>query len=75
MGKKEEPDSYSFIIQTMRFTFICFVRFMFEFIFTILGGEKSKSKFIFSYKDLREEAASVPDELGLVFTCSSYILL
>lgn len=62
--KKEEPDSCSFIIQTMRF--ICSVRFMFEFIFSILGGEKSKSKFIFSYKDLREEAASVPDELGLV---------
>lgn len=40
---------------------------MFEFIFTILGGEKSKSKFIFSYKDLREEVASVPDELGLVW--------
>lgn len=50
----------------MRLKFICFVRFMFEFIFSILGGEKSKSKFIFSYKDLREEAASVPDELGLV---------
>lgn len=65
LWEKEEPDFDSFVIQTRRFAFICFVTtFMFAFIFSIVWGEKSKSKFIFSYEDHREAAwclmSSVP---------------
>lgn len=56
-GEKEELDSDSFVMQTMRFAFICSVSFMFAFIFSIVWGEKNKSEFIFSYEDHREEAA------------------
>lgn len=37
---------------------------MFAVIFSIVWGEKSKSKFIFSYEDHREEAALVPVEFS-----------